>query len=187
MTWTPPVAGTFREITEEFFAYLPRSPKEAIRTLMQRFGLDRASAKAEFRLYRNPNPEKRTRVYESELYRVFRNPNPDNPTLVHLSIRPLCGTARHDWRELQAIKNAILGAECEAVEIYPAESRLMDEANQFHLWGCSTPGVRIPFGTPSGVLADRPVASGCTQRGRDGINREMLPGGEIVEVRTSPG
>jgi len=42
--------------------------------------------------------------------------------------------ARHDWREMQRIKNEIMGEEREAVEIFPAESRLVDTSNQFHLF-----------------------------------------------------
>ena len=33
----------------------------------------------------------------------------------------------------------------EGLELYPAESRLMDEANQFHLY-CMHPKVKLPFG-----------------------------------------
>lgn len=40
----------------------------------------------------------------------------------------------HDWRVMQGIKNALVGPEAEAVELFPAESRLVDESNQFHLW-----------------------------------------------------
>lgn len=40
----------------------------------------------------------------------------------------------NDFRHLQRIKNAICGPEREACQIYPAESRLMDAANQTHLW-----------------------------------------------------
>ena len=52
----------------------------------------------------------------------------------HLSIKRLDKEPIHDWRDLQAIKNMLVGEEYEAVEIYPAESRLIDSANQFHLW-----------------------------------------------------
>lgn len=52
----------------------------------------------------------------------------------HLSIRRSDRKALHDWRDLQRIKNDILGPEVEAVELYPAESRLVDTANQYHLW-----------------------------------------------------
>src|SRR5262245_53475080 len=40
-----------------------------------------------------------------------------------LSIKRIDKNPIHDWRVLQAIKNALLGEECEAVELYPAESR----------------------------------------------------------------
>lgn len=42
--------------------------------------------------------------------------------------------AIRDWRHLQSIKNEVTDPEREALEIFPAESRLMDEANQYHLW-----------------------------------------------------
>lgn len=58
-----------------------------------------------------------------------------------------------DWRHLQAIKNEVRGAEIEAVELFPAESRLVDEANQFHLWALP-PGESWPFGQSTSVLGD---------------------------------
>ncbi len=53
---------------------------------------------------------------------------------VHLSIKDLAKTTRHDWRDLQRIKSEVCGAEAAGVEIYPPESRLVDTANQYHLW-----------------------------------------------------
>ena len=49
----------------------------------------------------------------------------------------------HDWRHFQLIKNELCGKEKEAIEIYPAESRLVDTANQYHLFVFPD---RIPFG-----------------------------------------
>jgi hypothetical protein len=40
----------------------------------------------------------------------------------------------HNWSTLQTIKNEIVGAEYEAVELYPAQSRLMNNENVYHLW-----------------------------------------------------
>jgi hypothetical protein len=51
----------------------------------------------------------------------------------------------HDWRDFQRIKNELVGPEAEAVELYPAESRLVDTSNQFHLW-CFEPPFKFPFG-----------------------------------------
>lgn len=50
-----------------------------------------------------------------------------------------------DWRELQRIKNEIAGPEREGVELYPAESRMVDTSNQYHLWVLPK-GQNFPFG-----------------------------------------
>ena len=60
--------------------------------------------------------------------------------MIQLGIAALDGTARHDWRDFQAIKNQLAGAETEAFELYPAESRLLDPSNYYTLW--CFPGVR---------------------------------------------
>jgi hypothetical protein len=75
---------------------------------------------------------------------VGRNVKSDIGNLVHLSIKRNDKNPLHDWRDLQRIKNEILGPEEEAVELYPAESRLVDGANQYHLW--SFVGQKIPVG-----------------------------------------
>jgi len=53
---------------------------------------------------------------------------------IELSIKRRDKTAVHDWRELQRIKNEICGPEREGFELYPAESRLVDTANQYFLF-----------------------------------------------------
>lgn len=67
------------------------------------------------------------------------------PPLMHLSIKTHDKRCVHDWRDMQRIKNELAGTEAEGVELYPAESRLMDEANQFHIY-CTHPLVKMPFG-----------------------------------------
>lgn len=64
----------------------------------------------------------------------------------HLSIRRNDRKPVHDWNDLQWIKNQLVGPEFEAVELYPAESRLMDDANQYHLWVFMQEGKLFPFG-----------------------------------------
>jgi len=61
-----------------------------------------------------------------------------------IGISSLDETARHDWRDFQQIKNDLVGQEWEGVELYPAESRLVDPSNRFYLW-CFPRGV-IPWG-----------------------------------------
>jgi hypothetical protein len=57
----------------------------------------------------------------------------DHP-LWHLSIRRRDEKTLHDWRVFQGIKNKVVGEEFEAIELYPADSRIMDTANVYHLW-----------------------------------------------------
>jgi hypothetical protein len=67
--------------------------------------------------------------------------------VVHLNIRRRDGAAMvRDWRHFQLIKNQLIGPECEAVELYPAESRLVDSCNKYHLYGSADPTYRFPFG-----------------------------------------
>lgn len=71
------------------------------------------------------------------------------PLGVHLAIRRKDLQPAHDWRDLQAIKTALVGPEYEALELYPAESRVMDVANEAHLYvmaGADGAPVRIPVG-----------------------------------------
>ena len=63
---------------------------------------------------------------------------------VHLTIRSVDGSTRHDWRDFQRIKNELVDPEAEAVELFPAESRLVDTANHYHVW--VFPTYRFPFG-----------------------------------------
>jgi len=68
------------------------------------------------------------------------------PPMVHLSIIPLDGRTGHPWAEMQQIKNMLMGPEFEAIEIYPAESRLVDMGVNYHLWVFIEPYFRVPIG-----------------------------------------
>ena len=69
-----------------------------------------------------------------------------NAEMVHLNIRRIDGAAIFDWRHRQFIKNELVGPECEAFEVYPAESRLVDTSNKYHLWAFTDPEIRLPVG-----------------------------------------
>lgn len=97
---------------------------------------------------------------------VVRGVHPPGwPEMVHLSIKRVDKDVMRDWRELQEIKNALVGPECEAVELFPAESRLVDSANQYHLWALADPGRRFPFGFGERFVDDAEVG-GSRQRPR---------------------
>ena len=90
----------------------------------------------------------------------------DDGAVHHLSIRRVDRKAARDWRHFQQIKNELAGEDAEAVELYPAEDRLVDCANQFHLW-CLPPGRRFPLGFEERLVLDDgegPDMPGAKQR-----------------------
>lgn len=94
-------------------------------------GLSKAEAK------RTVQHMMQQKIFMSDTYQVNVQDVPVEKwglSLTWLSIKRRDKEAFHDWRELQQIKNAICGPEREGVELYPAESRLADSANQYHLW-----------------------------------------------------
>lgn len=98
--------------------------------------------------------------------RKQEHPQEDGDILVmlHISFRRHDRGVQRDWRDTQRIKNDLVGEEQEMVEMYPAESRVVDTANQFHLWGVK--GVPLPFGFPAGLRidADETPIPGAKQR-----------------------
>ena len=83
-------------------------------------------------------------TYENDIYivMVFRGKQADwqihdkelKGQMTYISIKNRDKTSIHDWRHLQQIKNELVGVDCEAVEIYPNEDRLVATANQYHLF-----------------------------------------------------
>jgi len=96
-------------------------------------------------------------VWVNSRYQVmvyFPEPNsPDVPRMAHLSIKRHDREPIRDWRDLQRIKNELCGTMAEACELFPAEDRLADTANQYHLW-CLEPGFKFPWGFNDGRLTD---------------------------------
>lgn len=95
----------------------------------------------------------------------------------HLSIKRLDQETIHDWREMQRIKNELCGPNRERVEIYPAEQRLVDTSNQYHLWVLPE-GVEFPFGFAGRAVSETEYA-GNKQRSfevppDDLINEEKM-------------
>jgi hypothetical protein len=83
-------------------------------------------------------------LWRNDVYQVQRH---YDGRFVHLNIRRIDGEAiLRDWREFQAIKNQLVGEECEAVELYPAESRKIDSSNKYHLFAAPDPTFRFPLG-----------------------------------------
>jgi hypothetical protein len=102
-------------------------------------------------------------LYENSRYLVWKRScgTGECGTLWHLSIRNRANTAEHDWRDCQRIKNELVGPEAEGAELYPAESRKVDAANQFHLWVFDGQGFRFPFGFEERLVSGVPVEGGA--------------------------
>ena len=101
-------------------------------------------------------------VWINDLYVVHKATQADGWT--ELSVRRQDRGHVVDWRHKQAIKNQLVGPECEGLELYPAESRLYDTANQFYIWVRTEPGDRIPVGMDSGRHVSEEEIGGTGQR-----------------------
>jgi hypothetical protein len=85
--------------------------------------------------------------WENDLYRVLvvKGKSWNERPVIQLSIKRHDGKPIDSWSDKQMIKNQLVGDECEGVEIYPAESRLNDQVNAYHLWVVDDCNFRFPF------------------------------------------
>jgi hypothetical protein len=106
-------------------------------------------------------------MYKNSLYTChLRMLGKDMTQALWISIRHNDRKAIRDWRHFQRIKNELAGVEREAVEIYPKESQLVDEANTYHLWVLAEADV-MPFGFKGERMVSSPEAAeaiGAKQR-----------------------
>ena len=109
-------------------------------------------------------------VFVNSIYTVFRRniQLADGKECIYLSIKRNDKQIIKDWRHFQRIKNQLAGDEWEGVELYPAESRLVDSSNQYHLW-CSNE--RLVFGFNKRFVIDDPKKLGV-------FNAVQRPGAE---------
>jgi len=117
-------------------------------------------------------------TYQNNLYSVmvFRNKQADwqvhekswKGNMTYLSIKRLDKKSIHDWRHMQQIKNELVGKDYEAVEIYPNEKRLVDTANQYHLF-VFPKNYLIPFGWHHRTVDAIGVDGGVGKRGQRAI------------------
>ena len=113
-----------------------------------------------------------TEHWINDTYHVVLRPVPETegaegmPAMIHLSIKRHDRAPVSDWRDKQRIKDQLVGPDCEAVELYPARDRVVDTANQYHLWALAEPGLTFPFGFAMGLQLDHDPAetSGAVQR-----------------------
>jgi hypothetical protein len=119
-------------------------------------------------------------LWSNDIYEVFvydaADEDADQAGIVWLSIKRYDRAAVRNWRHLQQIKNEVCGETREAVELFPSEHRLADNANQNHLW-VFPEGFRLPFGFPSGmVLIREDEVEAWNRGGGPGRQEPMQPG-----------
>ena len=91
-------------------------------------------------------PDEPDEIWMNDIYNVTVRKHKKDPVfgseagMIQLGISSHDGTAKHDWRDFQSIKNQLAGEECEAFELYPSEARLLDPSNYYTLW--CFPGIR---------------------------------------------
>lgn len=101
--------------------------------------------------------------FMNELYTVIRKEIDDNPywpcPIIHLSIRRNDREPITDWRHMQKIKNEVTDPEFDAIQLYPKESRLVDSANQYHLWVFASQDFMLPVGWTTRMVSETEVAN----------------------------
>lgn len=132
---------------------------------------------------RTPIPDE-TLCWRNNLYTVIVETREEQATfdgaaVLHLSIKRNDRKPIHSWADLQWIKNQLCGPEAEAIELFPAESRMMDAANQYHLW-VLPPGRTWPVGVfePRAVIAPGEYHDGARQEKRQGMGEPTLTAAE---------
>lgn len=83
-------------------------------------------------------------IYNGEYAAMTREINTEWGKITHCCFRNLKGTDI-TWAEKQWLKNSLFGKSRTAVEVFPSEERLVDQANMYHLWVFES-GFELPFG-----------------------------------------
>ena len=132
-----------------------KQKQEILKDIMEKFPMQIEDAKKI--LEEHMNREKDCLLFINDKYQVLVRKIKSPMVLcdvIWLSIKRLDKNPIHDWGDLQTIKNKLVGAENEAIEIYPAESRLVDTSNRYHLWVFADSTYRIPLGYNERLVFD---------------------------------
>lgn len=130
--------------------------------------------------------EERLQVWSNSVYEVivtvgghYRKSTGEvmdtDPAFTHLSIKRYDRAPIRNWRHFQQMKNEICGPDAEALEIYPREARLADNANQYHLWVLPA-GMDLPVGFESGCVTSDAELARFNQAAHRGRQEPWEPG-----------
>ena len=129
-----------------------------------------------------PDEVHRNNLFEVQVRKMAPREASGWPAMVWLSIKRIDKEPldENHWRTLQRIKNELVGPECEGVELFPAESRLVDTSNQYHLWVLDNTDARFPFGFMERLVGEISV-HGSKQRPWDDDTRPSDLQNEALE------
>jgi hypothetical protein len=100
--------------------------------------------------------------YQVHIRRIVAKKQPA-PDMVHVSLRRIDRGTLIPYRDIMRIKRELLHPEIELTQIYPAESREVDQANQYHFWGVNDVFYRFPFGFDQGRIVGDGTGDGGVQ------------------------
>lgn len=83
-------------------------------------------------------------IYNGKYAAMTRELKTEWGRVTHCCFRNLAGTDI-TWTEKQWLKNSLFGEDRTAIEVFPQQDRLIDEANMYHLWVFEK-GFELPFG-----------------------------------------
>lgn len=115
-------------------------------------------------------------VVMNNVYQVNVRAVGDEPPLgrvVWLSIKRRDKLPIHDWRDLQWIKNQLGGEHLDAVEVYPAEERLVDTSNQYHLFVLLD--YKIPFAFQERLVTETIMVNQTSAGEAKNVQRPFAP------------
>ena len=77
-------------------------------------------------------------------------------------------TCRHNWQDMQRIKNDVLGKQWAGVEVYPSQRSVVDEANLYHLW-CTPRKLRIGCDDGENYTVEHTLYTSKDSKEKDGL------------------
>jgi hypothetical protein len=176
--WRLPAFNSESKLLKPFYpaTRIAMTP-EAVADIAEKFGVPLAAVEAmnrdedQYPLYKNgEEPEDyQVAIRYDRTAKMIREPGRmmfprAMPPVIHLSIKRVDREPVTDWRHKQEIKNMVVGPEFEGIELFPAESRCVDTANQYHLWVFGDQNAIRDLGFPVGKkLAEG--AADARQRG----------------------
>lgn len=132
-------------------------------------------------------PEGTWSVWKNSRYTVLvrrmNSIHADAPPALHLSIKRNDRKPILNWRDVQKIKNVLVGPECEGVQVFPAESRLVDTSNQYHLFVFFDPAFTLGLGFSERLVSEVPYETSVQEPFEPHVRPDDLESSDTLAAR----